>query len=322
MWGEDDESRYITTNFNLQVYRLELAVAWKPAKDISIATSIFWNFSYLGLEKINPSFLVDGSQQQHPYDTSRTEITGFAFDGVGYSLSLYYILLDEVAIGLLYRHRTILHYNIESEKSQIIQNNQVVDEQESNQIAYEGANHSGHTTIYLPATLAIGLSYFYTDNLMFEADLVYNSWSGLKDISLHFDNPTLDGYLFDNILLSLSDSLTFLLGANYNYKRDLKLRAGIGLDLTPLPETSLTPISTDSTKVLITAGATMNMGKMKINGAAIASIFIPRTSTQNYLSFTAGYVSISPISVIISVDYPLDIGSKINNILRSLGVRI
>ncbi len=114
----------------------------------------------------------------------------------------------------------------------------------------------GTADLELPETAAIGVSVPVSDVLSIQADAAWTGWSCFQDLTVVKD----DG----SVLLSKDegweDTWRFALGATYQARDDLVLRAGCAYDQTPVPDprhrTARIP---DADRTWLTVGAGMNV---------------------------------------------------------------
>lgn len=110
---------------------------------------------------------------------------------------------------------------------------------------------SASAPLDLPAETALSLRHQATDRLALNASLVWTWWD-LDALVVDYDNPaqpqTRDRLGYDN-------AARVSIGAEYDWRPDWTLRAGLALDESPTPDDERTPRVPDSDRVIASIGA-------------------------------------------------------------------
>jgi len=124
----------------------------------------------------------------------------------------------------------------------------------------------GSTTISLPATFALGVSYTM-DKLTVNADADWTFWHSYS--SLPIDIKDNKGALLPdtNAPKNWKDVVALRLGAEYRVTDPLALRAGFVYDPNPVPADTMGPELPDGDRLNYTVGAGYKVGPWTIDGA-------------------------------------------------------
>jgi long-chain fatty acid transport protein len=123
----------------------------------------------------------------------------------------------------------------------------------------------GVTTLNLPATAALGVSY-KKDRLTLEADADWTFWHSWKSLLVDMDGNTA---LFRDIYSNAqwNDVVAFRIGAQYQVTDPLALRVGFAYDPTPVPGDTITAFLPDATRLNYSVGAGYKFGNWTIDGS-------------------------------------------------------
>jgi long-chain fatty acid transport protein len=114
--------------------------------------------------------------------------------------------------------------------------------------------------IRIPWVLALGAGWQPTHGLLLAADVNFTAWSSYDTLAFDFEDNTTK--LTDSkSARNYKNSLTFRLGAQWQFSQNIIARAGAYFDLTPVQDGFLTPESPDANRLGLTAGTTFLVGR-------------------------------------------------------------
>jgi long-chain fatty acid transport protein len=122
------------------------------------------------------------------------------------------------------------------------------------------------TTFHTPWDMEAGFSYRITDRLLFSASAQYTLWSVLDKVQKKIKDIPMTGNLEVDEILDFKN--IFILRAGFEYlilPQGVFLRAGIGLDPSATPESTLSATNIDVNKVSLLGGIGYRAGKMQID---------------------------------------------------------
>ncbi|MFG6138349.1 OmpP1/FadL family transporter [Halomonas sp. B23F22_10] len=178
------------------------------------------------------------------------EVTGDDW-GFGYTLGVLYQATDKTRLGASYRSEIDLTLEGDARFSA---------DDPSGQIVLDGArarntltNGGGSAELTTPANLNFGVYHQLTDRLALMANAEWTEWSSFDELTVEFEDSTPDSNTTEN----WDDTWAFSVGANYALNPQWLLRAGLGIDETPVPSAEFrTPRVPDADRRWASLGAT------------------------------------------------------------------
>ncbi len=141
------------------------------------------------------------------------------------------------------------------------------------------------TSVELPHNFALGLGSDLCERLGVNFDVRWTLWSSLKSLDFTFTDPAAPSGTAStksSLPLNWRDSYALRLGAEARLLREknLKIRAGVGYDRTPVPASTLGPLTPDSDRIIVSVGLGYSHKWFGIEAAYLAAIVLDRTSTN------------------------------------------
>jgi long-chain fatty acid transport protein len=138
----------------------------------------------------------------------------------------------------------------------------------------------------MPDIVFVGIGGRPTERLWLEFDFNYLHWQTYDRLVIDFLR---DNALDRNDAKNWGPGFTFRLGAEYGFFADkqLKLRAGLGYDMSPTPSDKLDPMLPDADRILVSLGLgyTFKFG-LSADVGYLAAIFFDRTASNPDLPAT------------------------------------
>ncbi|MFD2192325.1 OmpP1/FadL family transporter [Pistricoccus aurantiacus] len=179
------------------------------------------------------------------------EVTGDDW-GYGYTLGALFQATDKTRLGISYRSKIDLTLDGDVDFSA---------DSPTGQAVLAGANAQGRLNdgggtaeLTTPANLNLGVYHQLTDRLALMANAEWTEWSEFDELVVKFaDDNTPNSETDEN----WDDSWAFSVGANYALNRQWLLRAGLGMDESPVPSSKYrTPRIPDADRQWASIGAT------------------------------------------------------------------
>jgi long-chain fatty acid transport protein len=169
------------------------------------------------------------------------EVTGDDW-GYGYTLGALFQATDQTRLGISYRSEIDL--TLEGEVDYSSDNPQVA--------AGLPGSQGGTADLTTPANMNLGIYHQLTDRLALMANAEWTEWSHFDELVVEFEdgssNPTTENW---------DDTWAFSVGANYAVNERWLLRAGLGVDESPVPSAEYrTPRVPDADRQWASLGAT------------------------------------------------------------------
>jgi long-chain fatty acid transport protein len=112
-------------------------------------------------------------------------------------------------------------------------------------------NSAGTTSLDLPATAALAVSWLITDDFELEFDLAYAGWSSFEELNIKVDNPLVNDIVLEE---DWSNTYSYRLGGNYAIVDAHNLRFGVVYDEAPVPSETMRPSIPDGDRVGVALG--------------------------------------------------------------------
>ncbi|MBN1425566.1 outer membrane protein transport protein [Candidatus Fermentibacteria bacterium] len=156
------------------------------------------------------------------------------------------------------------------------------------------AMDEGSTTLTLPATLKLGVSYKVMPSLTLTADYDITMWSSYDTLSVVFDTFTA---LNKPQAKDWEDTQAIRVGALYKFAPWLELGAGFLTDKNPIPDSTIGAELPDTDRTGITLGATIGQGPsslsigflhLMMDDRDVDNLVMPSAATGGSASYQTG----------------------------------
>jgi len=178
------------------------------------------------------------------------EVTGDDW-GYGYTLGALFQVTDKTRLGASYRSEIDLTLEGDARFSAdgSVGKTVLAGAQATNKLT----NGGGTAELTTPANLNLGIYHQLTDRLALMANAEWTEWSSFDELTVEFEDDTDDSTTTEN----WDDTWAFSVGANYALNQQWLLRAGLGIDESPVPSAEFrTPRVPDADRQWATLGAT------------------------------------------------------------------
>lgn len=179
-----------------------------------------------------------------------TEVTGDDW-GYGYTLGALFQATEKTRLGISYRSEIelTLDGDVKYRGTDSFSETTLPIAQGAGLFPSDGGGSADLTT---PANLSFGVHHQLTDRLALMANAEWTEWSSFDELKVEFDSGG-DSTTHEN----WDDTWAFSVGANYALNQRWLLRAGLGYDQTPVPDSQhRTPRVPDADRRWLTFGAT------------------------------------------------------------------
>lgn len=253
-WKEREKfsGRFIAQFSELKTLSLNPSIAYTFRDNLSLGFGIEIRESSLTLERNIPFYV---PQLGSIFDVAHLKIkSGRAWD-LSFNIGLLY-KFDNYRIGISYRHKLTADYS-GTAKFDIIP----LTSPELNEIInkmFPKESISANFQLPFPSILSVGLAYQFSEDLYSELNINWVKWNVLQEIKIDFK----DWDIFDSTVKeNYKNAFNIRLGIEKIAQNNLKLRAGLYYDKTPVPLESIDPILPDASRI----GLSIGIGKQKGN---------------------------------------------------------
>ncbi|PWE00658.1 OmpP1/FadL family transporter [Marinilabilia rubra] len=238
-WGEDWDGRYLIQDISLQAIFVQPTISYAITPRISIGGGPVLAFGSVDLNKALPlqSDEGDGSVNLNGSTTA-----------YGYNVGVFVKVSKDVSLGVNYRSKVVMELD---------GGDATFDVPESFQTNFPDGN-TFSAELPMPSNLTIGLGWKATDKLLLALDLQQVGWSEYQELNFDFEENTAALEDSENPR-NFENTMVYRVGAEYSALEQLKLRAGIYYDETPIPSDYLTPETPGTNKIGISAGVSWQL---------------------------------------------------------------
>lgn len=276
---EDWPGRTTIVEINLETFFLSPTVSYKLSDKLSLAAGINLVHGIVGLKKRN-STSIDGVEPL-------ADLSGSG-NAIGFNLGAMFKPLEELSLGLNYRHSVDLDFEGDSEFT------------ETGDLEPFLVGGDISTSITLPRSVTMGLSYKLTDKFLINADYMMVGWSS-------FDTLIIDFAVNNSFQTDLrspkryEDSWNIRIGGEYIYSDVLSVQVGFLYDINPVPDEYFEPLLPDSDRTGFALGFDYMLNeKMSLNLSYIHLLFKEREtnldlSNDEFVNFHGRYTAFAPL---------------------------
>lgn len=207
--------RYNVTDISMQTFSAVPTIAFKVNDMLSVSAGVEVVYGLYNEKSQVPSLKTIGYViSKGPDSNMKLDASGWGF---GAQLGAHLRMNDQWSLGLIYKSKINLRLHGDASFGR----------QTSNLLAEKGEvphtiDTNIHSTITLPSSLSLGLSYKPFDNLSFEVGTVWTRWSDFKSLDFYFDSDFKDGNP-----KSWDDGWNFNASVEYSPLSWLTLRGGV-----------------------------------------------------------------------------------------------
>lgn len=289
-YDKDAITRYAVVDAQLSPYYINWAVGWRPNEIISVGAGV----SYVGASaKLSRAIYLDTvlGAGIGALSDARAKITGSSQTAT-FNLG---VLLSHpklpIKFGLTYRNRALLSF-------------------EGSGVAFQdsatvgGANFGttvSNGNLLLPTVVSAGL--FWQVNPKWSLELVYDwtKWNELEQFKLIFQDslPAAAGNVpIPSLTISAdwNNTSTVRFGTLFHLNRSLDLMAGMALDQSPVPDSTLGPLVPSANIVTINGGVDFTWKKLNFILSYAAVFYETRKVQNNILEAEAPGVLAQPFT--------------------------
>jgi len=278
-YGKNAFTRYVLTRSYIHTIDMELALAYRPFKPISIGLGV-------DAQRLRTSFdQMDAQTSVTNYAISKNETNDWAY---GWNAGILFEFTPNTRVGLSYRSK-IKHHSAGSSKFYgPLTNNNV--------------NRSRvKTNITVPPMTTLSLYHAFTPAFAVMGTINYTQWREFKNYRLsgvaNTGTPA-DIYFSENF----RNTWRYVLGATYTINTLFTVRSGLGYAQSPTRDSTRSVGLPDSNHFTVALGVTYHLNKTMSFDAGYSHSFYQHASinrTQNYGSDT--------VTTIANVDSSTDL---------------
>lgn len=196
-------------NVELITFSVTPVLAWQVTDKLSLG---------FGVELMYGDVQLDKAMTLAPGLKADAGLTGDAL-AKGFNISAHYRFNDQWKAGFVFRSHTDLNFSGDLKVSGLPAG-----------LPIQNGTYSGSATLYTPDSYTLALAYYPTQNLSFEGQVQYNTWSRYSELTIDTGIGTIPS------VKNWKDTWLFSLSAEYDWNEWLTLRAGASYETSPVDE--------------------------------------------------------------------------------------
>ena len=263
-WPKGWVGRYINTFAEIRTTYINPVIAYRVNSYLSFGLGLSFVKSSVTMKNA-----IDLSLWGAPDGIAK--LTGDG-DGIGYNVAITLKLPKQYTVSFTYRSPTEIKFNGKVRFS-------------TNPLLkpfFPDGNAS--TEITFPFVAVAGVSK-NIGPLTIEGDILYTGWSSLNSYKVKFDNGMPEQFYYKDWF----NTPSIAIGANYQWKRSIEIRAGYMYDKSPVPKKTLGPELPDNTRNIFTLGTTYKKDQFKIDLGYQATFFKRVSSSRSITGLRGTY---------------------------------
>lgn len=273
-WDQNWSGRFITREACWSTTYIQPTLAWRLSSAISLGAAPVLGFSGIRFRNALPVSNTDGS-------AAEVELEGRS-TAFGFNAGIY-LSLGRTTAGLSYR--SSMRFNVEEGTASY-----------TNMPSSLIANGTYPTTtpfstsFTLPSVISAGFAHQLSEKVLAHLEVNYTTWSDLQSLRFEFKD---DARFNRDEKLGFENTLALRFGLTYRYTDRLDLRAGAGIDQSPVPDRLINPALPDANRTLLSAGLSYRLKKgLSVEAAFMFENFKERKEQDNLnYNFNGSYKS-------------------------------
>lgn len=267
-WPDDFAGKAIVRFVELKAPHVTLGSGFKLMDNLSLGVTGYFAFSQLELERdfVGNSVAIES----HPLFQNQGDGLGFAG-----SVGVQYRPLKKLHIGAHYKTKMQLKYD---------DGRFVMHDKDGKKLIEALVK----TEINLPGQFDIAVGYDISDDIYVELDATYTQWSVLEELGLYFfeldqecgtgcSNKPLKTE--EIIPLDWHDVWFVRVGVDWQVTSDIQVSSGIGYDISPIPDETLSPLLPGSDRIPVSLGGSYKIPSFPVfvDASYMFVYFLPRS---------------------------------------------
>ena len=279
-WDDGSLLRHYIQNISIKPINFQPTVAYKVNDKLSVAAGVDITYAQVSLKKM--------------VGLGAADLAVLSTDGTatdfGYNFGLLWKPCSDVKVGINYRSAINLHIDGDANKLALQSMTSGI---LNNQLLGSSYHSPASTSIKLPDSTAIGVSWKATDKLTLEIDAEMTGWSSYDKLELTFANTTDFSYLNGKPTpKNWKDVWSYKIGGQYEVNSNLDLRAGYAYDNNPIPDLTVGPELPDSDRHNFSVGLGIHKNNVALDLAYMYVMFKDRSVNSNITQAPYGVVQL------------------------------
>jgi len=267
-YGPHSLTRYAAERSELRTIFVTPTIAWQPLEYLSLGA---------GISFVHSSGVLSRAIFFGPFGDGHLRITDTS-NGYGYKFGLLLKPLKSIRLGLAYTSRVNVDFNGADVK--------FTDAPATGGSGFRTTASGVH--LPLPQVVNFGIHWQLHPKWALEFEYDFFHWSEFKNLRGSFATPLpglggaapIPGFFIPQ---NWRNSSTFRLAASHKLDENFEIRAGLGLDETPIPASTLGPAIPGADYLTIGTGVGYTWQRLKIDAGYMAVFYRTRRVNNNVL---------------------------------------
>ncbi len=216
-WPKDWEGRALLQRNRVRSLYVQPTVAYRISDRFSIGG---------GVMLVGADYLLERSAGEFDNASAKYDASG---NGIGWNVGIKGRSGDAISFGISYRSAVKVEMSNGTATFSGIPSSQT--------FRYPASTGFG-TTLHMPSQLAAGISIMVSEKLMLNFTFELTGWSDYDSLVVRYDNDVRPA---ERAGRKYQDAMAFRVGAEYQLKPSLAVRAGIYYDESPVRDQNITP---------------------------------------------------------------------------------
>lgn len=233
-WEEKWVGRFALTSLGLQTIFFQPTASYKINEKLGVGAGLVYGIGNVELKQDLP--LIDNNGNY-----GSAALTGKG-NGFGFNAGIYFLPIEKLALGLSYRSQVNMKVNNGSATFVV-----------PGSLSSFFPNGGFSATLPLPQVFTLGLMYKPINKLTMAFDANFVGWKAYDTLAFDYDTNT-DQLQDTKMPRNYKNTFAFRLGAQYAVLETLKIRAGLGLPISPIQSGFVTPELPEATRINYSCG--------------------------------------------------------------------
>ncbi|MBU3542348.1 transporter [Polynucleobacter sp. MWH-Loch1C5] len=254
--------------FQIKTINFNPSLAYKLDDRLSVGFGINYQQIDAKYKRITGS-VVNGNAVN--YTTGMTEMDLSDSGSFGWNAGMLFKPDQKTKIGISYRSK--IKHGLDGSLNTVgVTGN-------SGSLVNAGGTGLGTAGVTLPDMAFLSISHKYTPKIEMLGDISWTGWSSIPKIDVY--NVT-NSRLGQTLTTDFKDSWRFALGLNYQYTSNIKLKAGVAYDKTPVKGADTRLVSLpDNDRTWLSVGSQYQLNKTSAVDFGLAKVFIKNANVNN-----------------------------------------
>ncbi len=271
-WGNTWAGRYVLNKIQLRTIHVQPTFSYNIGNMVGIGAGFVYSRGSVEQSRVLPIMLNTGNEGQ-------VNLSGKA-GGYGFNVGALVHITPKLDIGASYK--SSIKYNADNGSAKFTVPDAFID---------SFPNSSISTTLQIPWSLDMGITYRPEPKLAINLDVNFVGWKVYDEVNIDFAQNTA---VLNDITLprNFKNAMTFRIGASYDIDSSFTIRFGTYLDLNPVPDGFVSPETPDADRFAITLGGTLHSGNrfdLDVSFTYLESVRRQELQSENFANLGGTY---------------------------------